>query len=277
MTRRLLVWAFTLACVAGCRGARPEGVEPVSIATSYSLRSSILGQVRRINVYLPPSYPSGNQRYPVVYLLDGGVREDFVHIAGLASLAADFRNIREFIVVGIEGIDRYHDLIYPTSIDSERTRLPTSGGSARFRAFLAGELLPYVTAHFRVTDETALMGESAAGMFVAETFLKEPGLFRDYVSVSPMLWWDNESLARAADSLLSRPFPPGRRLFLTIADEGGSMREGVDRLVAALKAYPRPDLRWTFVPMENETHGTIFHPAALMAVRELFAIDDSGK
>lgn len=276
--RRFLTLSTSIALLqatAAWSQAPSDRPQPVVVANSYTLASAVLGQTRRINVYLPPGYDEGSARYPVLYLLDGGISEDFLHIAGIASLAADFRNIREFIVVGIEGIDRYHDLVYPTTVDSEKQRLPTNGGSATFRRFLTTELKPYVTRHFRVTDESVIMGESAAGMFVTETFLKQPDLFQGYIAVSPMLWWDHQSLARSADSLLRKPFPPGRRLYLTIADEGGDMRQGVDMLVTALKARAPADLSWTFVPMEQETHGTTFHPAALAAVRKFFAITDS--
>ena len=183
--------------------------------------------------------------------------------------------MREFIVVGIEGIDRRHDLIHPTTIDSLRKMTPTAGGSAAFRTFLATELKPWAESHLRLTDETTLMGESAAGMFTLETFLRQPELFRNYIAVSPMLWWDGESLSRAAPGLLARrPFPPNRRLYLTIADEGGDMREGVDRVVSALTQAPPPGLEWTFVPMEQETHGTTFHPAALAALRKFFSMGE---
>lgn len=267
--------ALLVSVATGCARVQVEEASPVQIAESYTLPSTVLGQTRRINIYLPPGYASGNARYPVLYLLDGGVQEDFLHIAGIASLAADFRRIREFIVVGIEGIDRYHDLTYPTTVEGDRQRLPTSGGSAEFRAFLSTELKPFVERRFRVTDETVLLGESAAGLFVTETLLRQPGLFTGYIAVSPMLWWDGQSLARQADSLLRKPFPPGRRLYLTIADEGGTMREGVDLLVQALRSRAPAGLDWTFVPMEQETHGTILHPAALNAVRRLFAVPDS--
>ena len=259
----------------GCARPTTARPEPVTIGESYTLRSVVLGQTRRINVYLPPGYAAPDSRFPVLYLLDGGIREDFLHIAGIASLAADFRKIREFVVVGVEGIDRYHDLTYPTTIESDRQRLPTSGGSARFRMFLDTELKPFIRRRFRVTGESVLMGESAAGLFVTETFLRHPDLFSGYVAVSPMLWWDGQSLSREADSLLRKPFPEARRLYLTVADEGGTMREAVDRLVEALKAHAPRELNWTFVPMERETHGTTFHPAALNAVRMLFATPDS--
>ena len=273
---RSLPFAISLVVVAAsaCGRGQPAQPRPVEIAASYTLPSTILKQVRRINVYLPPGYAAREARYPVLYLLDGGIQEDFLHIAGIASLAADFRGIREFIVVGIEGIDRYHDLTHPTAVDSDRQRLPTSGGSAAFREFISTELRPYVERRFRVTEERVLIGESAAGLFVIETLLRQPDLFTGYVAVSPMLWWDGQSLVQQANSLLGKPFPPGRRLYLTIADEGGTMREGVDQLVRALRSAP-DGLDWVFVPMEQESHGTTFHPAALSAVRRLFAVSDS--
>ncbi len=256
--------------------AQSAGGEPVVIASSYAIRSAILGQDRRVNVYLPPGYAQDTTSdYPALILLDGGVGEDFLHIAGIATLAADFRQVREFILVGVEGIDRYHDLVHPATVPADRARLPTAGGAEAFREFLAGELLPWVRENFRITGETVLMGESAAGLFVVETFLRRPQTFQGYVAVSPMLWWDDQSLARQADDLVRKPFPGGRRLFLAIADEGGAMQEGVDRLRTALARFPNYVVRLIYRPMPEETHGTVFHPAAWLAVRTLFATADS--
>ncbi|CAM2064158.1 Alpha/beta hydrolase [Sulfidibacter corallicola] len=271
--------ACTLSCLVALLGtAAPSPGEkategqPVVLARSYTLPSKILEQQRRINVYVPPGYETGDRRYPVLYLLDGGTKEDFFHIAGIASLAADYRNIREFILVGIEGIDRYHDLTPPSEVAQDRKQLPTSGGSAKFRAFLEKELVPYVSSHFRLTDESVLIGESAAGLFVTETLLRQPELFGGYIAISPSLWWNDQALAKAsAQSLQAPAFPKDRRLYLTIADEGGTMRAGVDMLVAALKAHAPKEMTWTFVPMTEETHATTFHPAALDAVRIMFA------
>ncbi len=267
------ILAFSTSLVpASFASDEPQSPQAIEIGKTYALPSKILGQTRRINVYLPPGYDKNSQPYPVVYLLDGGVAEDFLHIVGIASLAADFRNMREFIVVGIEGIDRYHDLTHPTTVEAERKKLPTNGGSAAFRSFLADELQPFVKKTFRVTDETVLMGESAAGLFVVETLLRRPDLFEGYIAVSPSLWWDGQSLAKDASALFKKgPFPANRRLYLTIADEGGEMRQAVDLVAQAVKTQAPKDFNLTFAPKENETHGTIFHPAALEALRKFFA------
>lgn len=271
-TRLASVALFAAVWAGGPARARGAEGRPVEIATAYTLDSAVLGESRVVNVYLPPGHEASRERYPVLFLLDGGVHEDFVHIAGIASLAADFRHIRPFVVVGIEGIDRYHDLTPPTSVARDRERLPTSGGSAAFREFLAEELLPWVDAELPVTGETVLMGESVAGLFVAETLLLQPELFQGYVAVDPSLWWDAGALAsRAAERLDADDFPGDRRLYLATSADALEMREPVEALLAALRDRAPATLDWTYRPMPEETHGTIFHPAALAAVRLLFA------
>lgn len=272
MNRKTIVLLLCIAAAAAPLISASEAGDPVVIASSHTIASEILQEDRRINVYLPPGRESTDERYPVLYLLDGGVKEDFIHIVGIASLAADFRKIRPFVVVGIEGIDRYHDLSHPTSVEREQERVPNHGGSSDFRRFIADELVPFVQSRFPVTDERVLIGESMAGLFVTETFLRQPSLFGAYIAVSPSLWWDGASLSReAATALQASPFPPGRRLYLTVADEGGAMREAIDSLAASLEAHAPAGLDWIYEPMPSESHGTVFHPAALAAVRRLFA------
>lgn len=253
----------------------------IVIGQGIDLPSDTLGQTRRINIYLPPSYAGSDRAYPVLYMPDGGVYEDFIHMVGIASLAADYRNIREFILVGVKNIDRYHDLLPPSEAEITFERLKSAGGSATFRAFLRDELIPYVNRHYRTTDERALIGESAAGLFTVETFLREPTLFTGYIAVSPSLWWDNQALAKAAPDLLSaNPAPAGTYLFLTIGNEGqhgvegAAMRAGTDSLAATLEAQAGDAISWAYQPMEEESHGTIFHPAALKAIRLLFAMTE---
>ncbi|MBZ4421512.1 alpha/beta hydrolase [Myxococcus sp. RHSTA-1-4] len=257
--------------------AEADGEEgrPVVIARSYTLESRVLKETRRINVYLPPGYSEGQARLPVLYLLDGGVHEDFPHIVGIAQLASLNHAMGEMIVVGIEGTDRKRDFTHPSSDPVDLKELPTSGGSAAFREFLARELKPWVEARYRTTGASALIGESLAGLFVVETFLRQPELFERYIAVSPSLWWDNQSLAKESAARL-RAHPEGpRSLFLSIGNEGGTMQEGVDALVGALKAHAPAGLRWHYEPMPGELHSTIYHPAAFRAVRLLFPVSQA--
>ena len=49
-----------------------------------TINSVLLSEARTINIYLPEGYsPDSVATYPVIYLLDGGGDEDFIHIVGL--------------------------------------------------------------------------------------------------------------------------------------------------------------------------------------------------
>lgn len=247
----------------------PAPVEkPIVIGTSVALPSAVMGKVRTLNIWLPPGYADSKQSYPVLYLLDGGIDQDFHHISGLAQLGTIVGTTRDMIVVGIETVDRRNELAFPPLTDARlRADYPTAGQSDRFRRFIAQDVKPWVKAHYRTSGGGAVMGESLAGLFVVETLLRQPGLFDDYIAISPSLWWDNEALNKAAPALLSGT--AGHRLWLSVANEEGM---GVAPLAALLKRQAPAGLHWTYAPRPDETHATIYHGAALAAIRALFAV-----
>ena len=270
------VLALAVLCAAGAASAQtrvetPVESTPIVIGQSLTMESKILGQTRRINVHLPASYAKSGKTYPVLYLMDGGEKEDFPHIAGLAQLGELSWTYREMIVVGIEGIDRRHDLTHPTSVAKEKADYPTTGGSAAYRRFLGEELKPWVAARYRTSGESAIIGESLAGLFVVETLLKQPTLFDAYIAASPSLWWSDQALAKAAPADIAKwPALGQRKLYLTLGDEGSTMQEGVDKVVAALQAAKPSGLTWVYDPMHREHHSTVYHPAALKAFRAVW-------
>lgn len=245
---------------------------PIVIGTSYALPSSVYDGTREINVWLPPGYEDGDAAYPVLYLLDGGATwQDFHHISGLAQLGTVNGTTRDVIVVGIASVDRRNELALPTEDPDLIARYPTQGQSDRFRRFIAEEVQPFVEGRFRSSGETALMGESLAGLFVVETFLKEPQMFDAYVAVSPSLWWDGGRLAQQAGAHLRDHSNDPRTLILTLGDEGPEMQAPMDVLVAGLRDHAMPGVTWDFTPRPDESHATIYHGAALDAFRRLFA------
>ncbi|MFV3128733.1 alpha/beta hydrolase [Niveispirillum sp. KHB5.9] len=244
--------------------------EPIQFGTSYMLESKLLKERRRINVLLPASYAGGDRTYPVLYLIDGGTREDWFHIAGLVQLGELNGVTKEVILVGIEGTDRKRDLTSPSQDPLDIKEVPTQGGADNFRRFLAEELEPYIAKNFRAAAETGIIGESLAGLFILETFLRQPDLFSHYIAISPSLWWNKEALSHQAAALLKAQKPGPRSLHLAIGNEGGGMRAGLDRVMAALKANPPAGLTWDFQDLPDERHHSVYHPAALPALRAAF-------
>jgi predicted alpha/beta superfamily hydrolase len=150
-----------------------ENASQLVIGETFKIDSKILGESRRINIYFPPGYAEmPNSRFPILYLLDGGLAEDFIHVAGLVQVGVGNGTMRQFVLVGIENTQRRRDLTGPTEVDADKKTAPRVGGSKAFRAFVRQELMPQVKARYRTTKESAIVGESLAGLFVVETFFR---------------------------------------------------------------------------------------------------------
>ena len=258
-----------LAAIA-CAHAQPApkpvpSTQPLAIGETFTLDSHVLGEKRVINVYLPPDYDKSGARYPVLYMPDGGVKEDFPHVTGSVDVSIKDEVIRPLIVVGIENTERRRDLVGPTDVAEEHAAAPHAGGSDKFREFLRDELKPAIAKRYRTTVESALIGESLAGLFVVETLVVEPALFDTYISVDPSVWWNKQSLVHAAAEKFT-PMP-NKRLFIATADYKET-QEAVAVLLAAIG--DRIPVRYE--PMPDEHHNTIYGVAAVRAIRFLFAI-----
>lgn len=273
----LVVAAFLTGAAPAADAQETTAETPIVIGTSYALASSIYGGAREINVWLPPGYEDADTAYPVLYLLDGGVTfQDFHHISGIAQLGTVNGTTRDVIVVGIASADRRNELALPTEDPELIARYPTQGQSDRFRRFIAEDVQPFIEGRFRTAGETALIGESLGGLFVVETFLKEPQMFDAYVAVSPSLWWDGGRLARQAGAHLRDHSNDPRTLILTLGDEGPEMQAPMDVLVGNLRDYAMPGVTWDFTPRPTESHATIYHGAALDAFRRLYPAPQTG-
>jgi predicted alpha/beta superfamily hydrolase len=252
----------------GADGVSP--VSPLTIGETFTIESRVLGEVRRINVYRPPAYgESTDARRPVLYMPDGGLGEDFLHIAGLMQVSVGNGTMRPFLLVGIENTERRRDLSGPTQNPEDKKLAPKAGGSAAFRRFIRTELMPAVNARYPTTAETAIMGESLAGLFVVETFFVEPDLFGTSIAFDPSVWWNNEQWVKSAAERLRDSGKVPRTLYLasgTDEELAGPTR----RLAEVLEKNAPENLTWHYEHMPGETHATIYHPAALQALRRLF-------
>ena len=259
------------------RDSAASPVAPLTIGETFTLQSKLLGETRRINVYLPPVYAeSSSVRLPVLYMPDGGLAEDFIHVAGLVQVGVGNGTMRPFMLVGIENTQRRRDLTGPTESASDRKIAPQVGGSAVFRSFIRTELMPLIKRRYRTTDETAIMGESLAGLFILETFFVEPDLFDSYIAFDPSLWWNNEALVKGAADRLPATKMRQRKLYIAISGEPSLARPG-QQLEEALRRNAPAQLTWRFERMPDETHATIYHPAALLALRRLFKPNAGGQ
>lgn len=254
--------------------AQKPDSEPITIGATYGLKSGVYKSLREINVWLPPSYSKGTKRYPVLYVIDGGLAQDFHHISGLAQLGTINRNYVELIVVGIKTENRFMELTSDPKDPRYVAKPARAGKSNLFMKHIRDEVIPFVDKNYRTGKRKAVIGESLAGLFVTEVYLKHPQTFTDFITVSPSLWWDDKALAKAAPSLLKKHDDKPRRLYFTMANEGGTMQRGLDMILDAIRKAKLKNVELTYVDRrKTETHSTIYHGAALDALKKLFGID----
>ncbi|MDN3709591.1 hypothetical protein QW060_21735, partial [Myroides ceti] len=79
----LLCSAFLIGIVflTGCTKINNTSNDPVPVHDTFTIASKIVNENRVINVWIPEAYAKEGNPLPVMYMADGGVKEDFPHIA----------------------------------------------------------------------------------------------------------------------------------------------------------------------------------------------------
>lgn len=148
---------------------------------------------------------------PVIFLLDANLYFEPVAFALR-------ENRSDAILVGIGYRDflqmdslRNRDYTYPAALPADS--FPVSGGAPRFAAFIADELIPYISRTYTTdTSRYTLMGHSLGGYFTLfmlhESLAKDRPVFKNYIAASPSLHYHNNYLLQqfreARSSSLSR-------------------------------------------------------------------------
>ncbi len=256
--------------------------QPIKLGESVSIKSSILNENRTINIYLPPEYSAkSDKKYPVVYILDGGVEEDFIHLTGIFRFNALtwINRFPEAIIIGIENTNRRRDFTFPVNnldfIEKEgfsKTHFPQYGGADNYIKFLQQELIPYVEKKYNVNSNRTVVGESLAGLMSAYLLVNYPTLFCNYIIVSPSLWWgDGQLLQKDAEAKINEIQQP-----INVFVAAPKKEEDVKMYNESVQFYSsllnNASLNTTFDYLEDETHATVFHLAVYNALKKQFQI-----
>ncbi|KRD06379.1 esterase [Flavobacterium sp. Root901] len=248
-----------------------ETVKPFVLGVIDEIQSKELGENRILNIYLPEGYnPKDAEKYPVIYLLDGSANEDFIHISGLVQFNSFewINQVPKSIVVGIATVDRRRDFTFPTTLEKDKKRFPTTGHSDKFIAFIEKELQPFIDKKYKTTSSKTIIGQSLGGLLQTEILFKKPFLFNKYVIVSPSLWWDNGSLLNQDSEIFLEKFSQHTEIYIAVGKEGLTpteiprvMEVDANLLAEKVKASKSKNIKVYFDYFPAENHGTILHPA----------------
>jgi predicted alpha/beta superfamily hydrolase len=231
--------------------------------------STKLGEQRTILVATPDGYRNGNDRYPVLVLLDADDRAQFgLAVANVRFLAS--RNaVPPLVVVGVtNGKDRTHDMT-PTATGATSKNFPTAGGAAPFADYIADEVLPLVRAKYRTLPTTILAGHSFGGLFALHVAATRPGTFHGIIAISPSLWWnDSTNVVTLADEIAR--VTAAQRLFATSGGLEPEIDRTTQRFVSRMDSLKSPSLAFSYRRYPDDTHGLTPAPSLVDGLRFVF-------
>ncbi len=246
-----------------------EEKKPLVIGEKMTFYSDVLQENRQLNIYLPNGYhPDSSKTYPIIYLLDGSMDEDFIHISGLVQFGSFswIDMLPETIVVGIANVDRKRDFTFPTSVASDKADFPTTGGSEKFIQFIENELKKQVELNYKSNGKSTLIGQSLGGLLASEILLTKPELFDRYVIVSPSLWWDNKSLLEKTPSGLKNV----KGIYISVGKEGRIMQRTAKALYKKIKKVKPDQTMIRFKYFKAQNHGDALHLSVYDAFEHIF-------
>jgi uncharacterized protein len=261
--------------------AQAQSDNKVVIGKIDTVYSTILGEKRQVWIYTPgmtSSNPVTNQRYPVLYLLDGDAH--FPSVAGLVQQLSQVNGntvLPEMIVVGIPNTDRTRDLT-PTHVTSDPPAMDSimsksSGGGQNFLAFIEKELMPHIDSVYPAAPYKVLVGHSFGGLTVIDALTNHPGLFNAYIAIDPSMWYDHQRFLADTKKKLSANKFDGTKLFVGIANTmpGGMTVQQMKKDTAAetrhirsifeldkfIKGNRQNGLRYVSKYYNDDNHGSV--------------------
>ncbi len=216
--------------------------DDTTIGQPYTIHSDTLNEDRAVTVYLPFGYDKNEQdRYPVLYLLSGNNSVLLMHAASTMELLDETGDMPQMIIVAVGGTNGPKDY-FPAPVE----RLPESGQAARFHAFLAQELVPWVESHYRTVDYRVLCGASNTGLFTIYEMLNHPGSFSSYLAASPSIGWTPEYIFDKFKAVMTGPDAMHTTLYTNYGtdDLQSIVLSAMPQFVDTVQAYANDGFRW---------------------------------
>ncbi len=264
------VLSFAFLFIFTILSSQSPVVEDLKIGEKVTLNSKILNEKRILNIYLPQTYDK-TKTYPVIYILDGSMNEDFLHLVGLQHFFNMQFKMPDFIIVGIANVDRKRDFTYHTDLKDLQKDYPTTGHSDKFIEFVEKELQPFINKNYKTDKTKYIIGQSLGGLLATEILLNKPELFTHYFIISPSLWWDDESLLNKANSLLYAQKDDERFVYVSVGkNEHKTMVKDADSLYQVFKNSGKKNLKLEYNLMTDDNHATILHKSVYEGFLKLF-------
>ncbi|MBN4081413.1 hypothetical protein JYT44_03515 [Caldithrix abyssi] len=148
----------------------------------HTISSIFLKEDRPVTVHLPKHYfDSPGSTYSVLYVMDGQNRTKDTRY--IAAYLHERRAMPEIIIVSVPHTYNRQRDFYPFNEETG----DINKGVKNFTDFLEKELIPYIDKNFKTKIHRMILGHSASGVFVINTLITNPDLFKARFAFSPAL------------------------------------------------------------------------------------------
>ena len=168
-----------------------------------SLENNLVGEPaeRMLYVYLPPSYNTSENRYPVLYYLPGYGDGNIIgfRLPDDMDKLIQGGQVNEMIIVVASGTSKLGGSFYVNS--------PVTGN---WEDFIVQDVVGYVDSHFRTlaqVESRGITGHSMGGFGALNIAMHHPDMFSAVYSMSPGLFDENglaESQMFSSESLITK-------------------------------------------------------------------------
>jgi enterochelin esterase family protein len=190
---------------------------PAGTLVQETVQSRLLGAARRVWFYTPPGYDGSQSWFPSVYVLDGGA---YVERLGMPQ-------ILDRLIAGQEIPPAIAIFVEPGERQEEYTR------NARWRAFIATELVPLVDKRFRTVptpEQRLIFGSSLSAYGAVDLAVEYQAVFGLCAALAPPV----QTATVITNQEKGRDAIRGVRFFVmagtydSIADGGRRLRTALD-------------------------------------------------
>lgn len=220
--------------------------------TEQTIYSESVNDTFRILVSLPDNYSLSEQKYPVLYVLDGDIA--FGMAASIARYLQIGDNIPELIIVGIG----YGSIDKSAGEKRKRDYRPTSAnGAENFLSFLEEELIPHIDSNYRtVPGDRTINGYSIGGLFALYSLFTKPEIFSRYILGSPSLSWDEYSIFKYEENSPDKILDKKINIFISVGSEEPDEKyfNPIDNLVTQMQERKYSGVKLEAKVFDGSTH-----------------------
>lgn len=241
---------------------------------NFKIKSNYTNNFYDIKFYIPEDSNASN--LPLIVVLDGGYYFEIVKscIKQQSKLFVK-TGVKPAIVIGIchqefeKKEKRFLDFTAPADkylVDEKRKfMIPDNlGGSENFNNFIEKELLPIIEANLNFDkNDMTILGHSLSGYYVLWNLLKGSNIYKNIISFSPSVWWNNYEILNFKDLENN-----DKNIFIGVGEKEGYMVDGAEKIYSNIKRFNN---NTTLYIAPEENHGSVVITGISRALRYIFS------